>query len=1429
MTVQPLENTPVSAQPSFAGKIWIDLAQITEIATDADGKRRIRSGVVSGWAIGPDPFQSIEIILDGRRIASAKVGRYRPDVAEIYPTIPHAEYTGFEAVLTGGALPEGPCQIILMAVGTSGKVFVKRFPLSGVEGEPALTAMPMRTHVEKCEIDRSGMLCVSGWAVAQAPIISVQIFGNGRKIAGTLPGLQRPDVADLFPHYPNADRSGFFVTASLQMAEQARTETITIEVLARDGTLRRVVTTPQQVRQITLAPDISRETAPPTVAPPAAGTPEPAVPAEPEDIWFFCDVVDVDTSGRCHISGWSAALAGIDTLSLHYGGAEIGQATTGLPRPDVGRAYPNLPDAASSGYAFDLGHRPGLPEGPASFMVMASLKDGTRRAFEVSAMIVPPSARVSQFDDIVLGLDTFQLESGHATRPVTGAFKLSGWAVARAGVRQIEVFLDGTSLGLAYIGIRREELPEIFFDFPDTLLAGFALSVPARVLRNGRSEVRIVISDRAAGVLESRFTIDVTRAAADLGRNALRPKLPFAEVLTGLDILAARGTMPVCDIVLQTGGRPKLAERLQATLRSLARQAYPHWRLWIDGPADPALVDLKRGMPELADRIAPLAEHAATDAPGYVLMLRPGDLLAADGLLAPLLTADTTGAPEFIYADDRRPDPLAPGAVAAYHKPGWSPDLLLSQNYIGRAWMASGALLAQAGISLSELAGLGDYAAVLRLTTAAGAEAIRHASTLMIESAQTESPAVERKSLQAHLRATGSSARVRTGAAPFLHRIDRRLAKPGKVSIIIPSIGARDHILRCLESIRHHAGGTEVEIVVVDNIRRRKITAEGRAWKSWFQSNADVVVEVDEPFNWSRLNNLGAAAASGDYLLFLNDDVEVLHADWLDVLMAEAARPEVGVVGAQLLYPDGKVQHAGMFLSRAMPGSARHAFRFAAADDPCYFGLALSQRELTCVTGACMMVRREVFDAVSGFDEAHAVVNNDIDFCLRLRASGRSVIFTPHARLVHHELASRAHLKDDFDRSAFLQTWGDVCLAGDPYVSPSISTEVDDFAPEEEPLREVYAGHPLGAADQIRRILVVKLDHIGDLVTALPAIRQLKAQFPAAHLTALVGRSALGIARMESAIDELIPFEFFDARSGLGRKKLTRADYAALERDLTARQFDLAVDLRKHGDTRHILQISGAPLTAGFDNDREYPWLDIALGWERDAIQADKRNHVATDLLNLIGAIDTAFSTARRTIATPTDRLPPLSEALRSAFAGLFARDYVVIHPAAGTPLRQWSPAFFARLIDLLVERDGVNVALIGGPDEAEIAANVLGQLRHRDGVFNLVGQSKLAEVPRIMAESVLFVGNNSGPSHIASGLGVPTVAVHSALVSSDEWGPLGPQAVALRRDMSCAPCYIAHAEQCHRNLACLQSLSPFAVHRLCQRFLAMRAGKPAH
>jgi GT2 family glycosyltransferase len=145
-------------------------------------------------------------------------------------------------------------------------------------------------------------------------------------------------------------------------------------------------------------------------------------------------------------------------------------------------------------------------------------------------------------------------------------------------------------------------------------------------------------------------------------------------------------------------------------------------------------------------------------------------------------------------------------------------------------------------------------------------------------------------------------------------------------------------------------------------------------------------------------------------LLFLNDDIEIIQDDWLDAMMEHAQRQEVGITGPQLLYADGTVQHAGMFLSNN--GIGRHAFRFAAKDDPGYFGLALTQRNVMAVTGACMLVRRETFDRLGGFDEAHEIVNNDLDFCLRAHSVGLLTVFTPYARLIHYELASRASMKE---------------------------------------------------------------------------------------------------------------------------------------------------------------------------------------------------------------------------------------------------------------------------------------------------------------------------------------------------------------------------------------------------------------------------------
>ncbi len=356
--------------------------------------------------------------------------------------------------------------------------------------------------------------------------------------------------------------------------------------------------------------------------------------------------------------------------------------------------------------------------------------------------------------------------------------------------------------------------------------------------------------------------------------------------------------------------------------------------------------------------------------------------------------------------------------------------------------------------------------------------------------------------------------------------------------------------------------------------------------------------------------------------MFVNDDIEVEQDDWLDAMLEHAADPDVGVVGPRLLYPDRTVQHAGMFLSGA--GIGRHTFRFAAAEDPGYFGLALTEREASAVTGACMLMRRAHFDALGGFDEAHDVINNDLDFCLRTAEAGRRVVYTPHATLIHHELASRGGLPESYDLTAFEQRWRLRFALGDPFHNPGLSTDHDAGRPTDEPLRRLHGAGAGGVRAGIRRILAVKVEHIGDFITALPAIRRLKSRFPDAAIHVLASPAAANLAALEPAIAEVIPFAFFHARSALGRIELDTAELDTLRARLHPYRFDLAIDLRKHLDTRELLRCAGAPVLAGFDHMGQYPWLDIALEWEGDRALHPKRHHITEDLLRLVDAVAAA-------------------------------------------------------------------------------------------------------------------------------------------------------------------------------------------------------------
>jgi ADP-heptose:LPS heptosyltransferase len=263
-----------------------------------------------------------------------------------------------------------------------------------------------------------------------------------------------------------------------------------------------------------------------------------------------------------------------------------------------------------------------------------------------------------------------------------------------------------------------------------------------------------------------------------------------------------------------------------------------------------------------------------------------------------------------------------------------------------------------------------------------------------------------------------------------------------------------------------------------------------------------------------------------------------------------------------------------------------------------------------------------------------------------------------------------------------------------------------------------------------------------------------------------------------------------------------------------------------HWETRPVLQYTGARYLAGFDMKGRFPWLDVAIEWSEDVALIRKRQQTTDALVNLVDAI-AAASEADRTVFS---QLPsPLADAALAKVPKarlIFRKRVVCVHPSVGNEMRQWPLEYFSLLVDQLIETENVHVILIGGPDEAALGAKVLEAITHPKSVWSLIGSVKLGDLPALIARCALFVGNNSGPQHIAAGLGVPTVGIHSGVVDAREWGPMGTTACAIHRAMTCAPCYHLKLEDCGRGLACLRGLLPADVVRVCQRLLATSPSK---
>jgi GT2 family glycosyltransferase len=513
---------------------------------------------------------------------------------------------------------------------------------------------------------------------------------------------------------------------------------------------------------------------------------------------------------------------------------------------------------------------------------------------------------------------------------------------------------------------------------------------------------------------------------------------------------------------------------LRAAISSVQNQLYTNWELCIadDHSSDARVGEVLRQLQahdtrlklhfrEVNGHISAASNSALALASGeFIVLLDHDDVLPRHALAAVVHELNRHSDADILYSDEDRLDQSG-RRYAPYFKPDWSPELFCGQNLISHLGVYRTALVRQVGGFREGFEGSQDYDMALRIVERTEPSRIRHiphilyhwraipgSAALGVEQ-KSYAHGAARRAVQEHFSRTAVQATCESApGVPYHQRIRYPLPEPRPhVTIIIPTKDRADLLSRCVGSIISRSTYRALDIIIVDN---GSSEPESHAYFERLRQDACIsVLRFDEPFNFSRINNLAAARARGDLLCFLNNDTEVISADWLEEMVSLAAREDVGAVGAMLYYPDDTMQHAGVVLG--LGGIASHAHRGLRRGAPGSYGRAALTQAVSAVTAACMVLRKAAFEAVGGFDETLAVAYNDVDLCLRLRAHGLRNVWTPFAELYHFESVSRGDDTQGDRRPRFLaesqkmrDRWQRL-LNDDPYYNPNLSLTRADF------------------------------------------------------------------------------------------------------------------------------------------------------------------------------------------------------------------------------------------------------------------------------------------------------------------------------------------------------------------------------------------------
>lgn len=507
-------------------------------------------------------------------------------------------------------------------------------------------------------------------------------------------------------------------------------------------------------------------------------------------------------------------------------------------------------------------------------------------------------------------------------------------------------------------------------------------------------------------------------------------------------------------------------EFLKQMIESLISQTYPEWELCIAN-SSPDNEEMQRVLADYSAKdsrvrfcnlkenlgIAENTNRAFSMAKGeFMGLLDHDDLLAPNALYEIVQALQDHPQADALYTDEDKVTTEMDEHFQPHLKPDFNLDLLRSNNYICHFFVVRRSIVEKAGGFRKEFDGAQDYDFIFRCTE--NAREVLHVPEILYhwrthKASTADNPASKmyafeagKRAIEANLERTGTKGVVSHTQDLGFYRVKYPVQGKPLVSVIIPNKDEKETLQTCMEMLNNNTSYQNFEIIIIEN---NSTTDEiFRYYKELSKDPRIHLLRWGKEFNYSAINNFGVAHAKGEYLLFLNNDIKSINPDWMEELLGVCQRPEVGGVGAKLIYPDNTIQHAGCVVG--MGGIAGHMFVDMPADRTGYLHKASLLQDMSAVTAACLMMKKEVFEEAGGFTEELAVAFNDVDLCLKVRKNNHLIVYDPYAKLYHMESKTRG-AEDSKEKVRRFQTeieymrchWLDILKNGDPYYNKNLS------------------------------------------------------------------------------------------------------------------------------------------------------------------------------------------------------------------------------------------------------------------------------------------------------------------------------------------------------------------------------------------------------